>query len=200
MGSDKREDSFVSDDPGLLSFSLSETRNRLSSYFLDYPPATGLSPSFHRRGMIRCMYRNHHQFGFVRGKSHEPEKIKLPPLDSSGEKIRRTRRAGGERRIRCRGSRVGFQTPDGDECKKPSVGGHESTGSRFGERTRVPGVFVATNYRFGVRDRLRPPGTPTRRSLGGVRTRRRTSKDPREVIIVSRSRPTGTVNAVAPAR
>lgn len=23
------------------------------------------------------MYRNHHQFGFVRGKSHEPEKIKL---------------------------------------------------------------------------------------------------------------------------
>lgn len=137
---------------------------------------------------------------FRRGKSHEPEKIKLPPLDSSGEKIRRTRRAGGERRIRCRGSRVGFQTPDGDECKKPSVGGHESTGSRFGERTRVPGVFVATNYRFGVRDRLRPPGTPTRRSLGGVRTRRRTSKDPREVIIVSRSRPTGTVNAVAPAR
>lgn len=105
------------------------------------------------------MYRNHHQLGFVRGKSHEPEKIKLPPLDSSGEKIRRTRRAGGERRIRYRGSRVGFQTPDGDECKKPSVGGHESTGSRFGERTRVPGVFVATNYRFGVRDRLRPRDT-----------------------------------------
>lgn len=200
MGSDKREDSFVSDDPGLLSFSLSETRNRLSSYFLDYPPATGLSVFPSSGDDTIYMYRNHHQLGFVRGKSHEPEKIKLPPLDSSGEKIRRTRRAGGERRIRCRGSRVGFQTPDGDECKKPSVGGHESTGSRFGERTRVPGVFVATNYRFGVRDRLRPPGTPTRRSLGGVRTRRRTSKDPREVIIVSRSRPTGTVNAVAPAR
>lgn len=150
--------------------------------------------------MIRCMYvQESPPARFRRGKSHEPEKIKLPPLDSSGEKIRRTRRAGGERRG-CRGSRVGFQTPDGDECKKPSVGGHESTGSRFGERTRVPGVFVATNYRFGVRDRLRPPGTPTRRSLGGVRTRRRTSKDPREVIIVSRSRPTGTVNAVAPAR
>lgn len=51
---------------------------------------------------------------------------------SAGKKIRRTRgrRAPDPESSRC----LGFQTPDGDECKNLSVVGHESSGSGFGER------------------------------------------------------------------
>lgn len=142
--------------PGSFRF-----RNRLSSYFLDYPPAQPVSLSLFPSSGDDAMYMEESSPPvLVRFRSEEPRAgDKSISRSLSFLSVARAKkfegRAAGERRSsreQCFAA-SGFQTPDGDECKNPSVDGHESTGSRFGERIRVSGVFVATN-RFGVRDHV----------------------------------------------